>query len=44
MVYVGGVVLNCIVNVKLSFVGWCDVFVYFVVIDDGNVVGLVYYG
>ncbi|AAF12674.1 nodulation protein-related protein (plasmid) [Deinococcus radiodurans R1 = ATCC 13939 = DSM 20539] len=44
LAYAGGVALNCTANAKLSLAGWRDVFVHPAATDDGNAVGLAYYG
>lgn len=40
----GGIALNCVVNAKLISGGWENVFVQPAATDDGNAIGLAYYG
>jgi carbamoyltransferase len=40
----GGVALNCTTNACLQQLGWRDIFAHPAATDDGNAVGLAYYG
>ncbi len=42
--YAGGVALNCTTNSRLLETGWSDVFIHPAATDDGNAMGLAYYG
>ena len=42
--YAGGVALNCTTNSRLLETGWSDVFIHPAATDDGNAIGLAYYG
>jgi carbamoyltransferase len=44
LAYAGGVALNCTTNRRLLETGWRDVFVHPAATDDGNAIGLAYYG
>lgn len=44
LAYAGGVALNCSANRRLRESGWEDVFVQPAATDDGNAMGLAYYG
>ena len=44
LAYAGGVALNCTTNRRLCEAGWEDVFVQPAATDDGNAIGLAYYG
>lgn len=44
LAYAGGVALNCTTNSRLLETGWSDVFVHPAATDDGNAIGLAYYG
>jgi carbamoyltransferase len=44
LAYAGGVALNCTANRRLAEAGWVDVFVQPAATDDGNALGLAYYG
>ena len=44
LAYAGGVALNCTTNRRLLETGWSDVFVHPAATDDGNAIGLAYYG
>lgn len=44
LAYAGGVALNCTTNSLLLETGWSDVFIHPAATDDGNAIGLAYYG
>ncbi|MQX93319.1 carbamoyltransferase C-terminal domain-containing protein [Sinorhizobium meliloti] len=44
LVYAGGVALNCLANARLREAGLRDVFVHPAATDDGNAIGLAYWG
>ncbi len=44
LAYAGGVALNCTTNRRLREAGWDDVFVQPAATDDGNAIGLAFYG
>jgi carbamoyltransferase len=44
LAYAGGVALNCTTNRRLRECGWEDVFVQPAATDDGNAIGLTFYG
>ncbi|RJT32606.1 nodulation protein-related protein [Mesorhizobium waimense] len=44
LAYAGGVALNCLANARLQETGFRDVFVHPAATDDGNAIGLAYWG
>jgi len=44
LAYAGGVALNCTANRRLREAGWDDVFIQPAATDDGNAIGLAFYG